>query len=161
QHILDHAEDLRRWSSALDGAGAPEAAAVDDPLGAAHHLLADLVRDKERHAEQRLFLVCELLYGADLEDIERGLRSKSESARASSLELLENIVAPPLRSRLLALVDDGPVSTPGLTYEQALTQILDRGSSTMKTLAEYRARELGLDIGAAVDTETAPVSTID
>ena len=165
ESTLDHAEELRRWRHALaamDGGDvAPASLRSADPLRAGHHLLLDLVRDKERHAQQRAFMLLELLYGEDFDDIDRGLRSKKPKTRASSLELVENILRPPLRARVLALVgDDAPTATPP-TYEQALAEMFATGGSTMRTLAQYRAVELGLDLGP-VSGERAPVSaTLD
>ncbi|HVH40816.1 MAG TPA: hypothetical protein VM925_00690 [Labilithrix sp.] len=163
ERILDHAEELRRWGAALNSGHEEreQAGAGDDPLRAGHRLLVDLVRDKERHAGQRLFMVFELIYGEDFEDIERGLRSPKPKSRASSLELLENVIRPPLRGRVLALVGEGSSSAPILTYEQALEQILASGSSTMRTLAEYRALELGLDLGGVLQTRASQAATIE
>ncbi|MBX3224507.1 MAG: hypothetical protein KF795_28595 [Labilithrix sp.] len=157
---LDHAEELRRWAAGLAGADgdAPPASVVGaDPLRAGHHLLVDLVRDKERHARQRLFMLLELLYREDFDDVERGLRSSKPKARANSLELLENIVRPPHRARVLALVGDrgaAPrVSAPA--YDDVLADILRTGGDTLRTLAEHRALELGLDVGAIAGVRSA------
>jgi len=151
---LDHVGELRKWGSALGGGSdePPSSMVAADPLRAAHHLLVDLVRDKEVHATQRLFLLLELIYEEDFEDVWRGLRSKNARRRASSLELVENIVKPPLRARVVDLVGDAPKSARPVvadesTYENALRDILARGGSTMRTLAEYRAVELGVDVG--------------
>ena len=154
EQTLDHAEQLQRWGRALAAAGeeaAPasmRAGAAFDPLHAAHHLLADLVHDKELHATQRVFLLLELIHGTPFDDIWRGLRSKNLKSRASSLELLENIVKQPLRARVLELVGDrrgAAVPVAALTYEAAILEILANRSTTMRTLAEYRAVELGID----------------
>ncbi|NVL73425.1 hypothetical protein HWN77_28120, partial [Escherichia coli] len=100
---------LQRWGIAL--AAGDEAAPVSlragaDPLHAAHHLLVDLVRDKELHATQRVFLLLELMQGDPFDDIWRGLRSNNPKSHASSLELLENLVKAPLRERILELVGE-------------------------------------------------------
>lgn len=150
ESTLDHAAELRQWGRGLAGTDEeppPTSATGGDPLRAAHHLLLDLVRDKESHATQRLFMLLELLYADDFESIERGLRSKKPKRRASSLELVENIVRPPLRARVLALVGDGE-EVHALSYEDTIRTILVKGSTTMRTLAEYRAVEIGIDIGA-------------
>jgi hypothetical protein len=162
---LEGAEELRRWRTALateeDGAPGSRRGSTD-PLRAAHHLLVDLVRDKEVHSTERLFSVLELLYGDTFDDIWRGLRSKSPNARASSLELLENLVKPPLRERVLALVGEIGLApsraatavegAPGraLTYEGAIRELTLHHSGTMSTLARYRAAELGLDLSTLV-----------
>jgi hypothetical protein len=159
---LEHAEELKRWGIALasgDDDASLSMRVGGDPLRAAHHLLVDLVRDKQVHSTERLFLLLELMSRDKFDDIWRGLKSRSAKARASSLELLENLVKPPLRGRVLAIVADiGLVSTAGrasvappspvakaLTYEGAIREILAHHSGTMRTLAEYRAAELGID----------------
>lgn len=142
---LDHAEELRRWSSGLATLDS-EPVVGRDRLRAGHRLLLDLIRDKERHSQQRLFLLFELLYEESFEEIERGLRSNRPKTRASCLELVENLVRPPLRTRVLSLIDDdAPTTTAPLGYEEVLREVLVAGGSTMRTLAEYRAMELGLD----------------
>ncbi|MBS2014240.1 MAG: MFS transporter [Deltaproteobacteria bacterium] len=152
--LIAHAEELRRWSVALTrdtDAAPPGSAERVDPLRAAHHLLVDLVKDKEQHATQRLFLLFELDSGDQYDDIWRGLRSPNPKQRASSLELLENLVQPPLRRRVLALVSDSglPEGSAPLTYEEAVLQMIAHDSSTMRTLAVFRAHELGIDVGVA------------
>ncbi len=154
EQTLGHAEQLQRWGTALATSGeeaAPASSRVGapfDPLHAAHHLLADLVRDKEVHATQRVFFLLELIHGTPFDDIWRGLRSKNPKSHASSLELLENIVKQPLRGRILELVGERSSKPPPrttLTYEDAVREILAQRSTTMRTLAEYRAIELGFD----------------
>jgi AAA family ATP:ADP antiporter len=166
---LDHAAELRRWGAALGGVSdePPSSLVTADPLRAAHHLLVDLVRDKETHATQRLFLVLELLYGEDFDDIGRGLRSKDPKRRASSLELLENLVKPPLKAPVLALVGDSapakpnPSARPELEYDQAVLEILAKGGATMRTLAEYRAVELGIDTSTITGRRSAAPGPLD
>ncbi len=165
ESTLDHAAELRRWGSALgqEGDEPPTSLAVVDPLRAAHHLLVDLVRDKETHATQRLFLLLELLYGNDFEDIARGLRSRDPKRRASSLELVENLVRPPLRQRVLGLVGEEGSAPPdaAVTYDAALLEILVRGGTTMRTLAEYRAVEIGLDTSSVTGSRSATPGPLD
>lgn len=148
ENNLDGSEQLRRWHIGLME-GFEDSAPTSthqDPLRAGHHLLVDLIHDKESHATQRLFMLLELFYGEDFEDIERGLHSDKPKTRASSLELVENLVRPPLRGRVLALVGDRDPRSEVASYEATLREILMEGSTTMRTLAEYRAVELGLDI---------------
>ncbi len=155
ESTIDHARTLRKWGRALSETGdeAPTSSPSLDPLRAAHHLLVDLVRDKEVHTVERIFLLLELIYREDFEAIRRGLRSKNPKTRASSLELAENLVKPPLRARILALVGDGAPESGGdevvLSYEEALVDMVKNGGRTMRTLAEYRANELGLHVGVA------------
>ena len=155
EETLEHAEELQRWGKALSSADSEAPVSLRagaNPLQAAHHLLVDLVHDKEVHATQRVFLLLELINGDPFDDIWRGLRSNNPKAHASSLELLENLVQPPLRDRILELVGEKAEPPPGqagaappLTYEDAVREILAQRSTTMRTLAEYRAIELGID----------------
>ena len=165
EETLEHAEQLQRWGKALSAADKDSPVSLRsgaDPLQAAHHLLADLVHDKELHATQRAFLLLELINGDPFDDIWRGLRGTDPKAHASSLELLENLVQPPLRERMLELVGEKvepPPGTPGaarpLLYEDAIREILAQRSSTMRTLAEYRAIELGIDPSTVPRATTA------
>ncbi|HSO40642.1 MAG TPA: MFS transporter [Labilithrix sp.] len=172
EKTLEHVEELRRWGTALSRGDkdAVSLRAGSDPLRAAHHLLVDLTHDKELHATQRLFLLFELMNGDPFDDIWRGLRSKDPNSHASSLELLENLVEEPLRSRVLALVGepepaaDAPVADADaaggeLGYADAVRELLVQSSSTMRTLAEYRATELGIDI-AAVRRDPLPPAPV-
>ena len=153
---LDHAEELLRWHSGRarswnsnGRAAVQEVASKLDPCSlAAHHLLADLVRDKEQHATQRLFMLLDLLYQEDFEDIERGLRSKKPKTRASSLELVENIVTPPLRQRVLALVGDDKTEA---------SRSRTRRRATQTVLRDMLAR--GGTIRCARSPSTAPSSS--
>lgn len=163
ERILEHAEELQKWELALmQDDGAAESSSAADPMRAAHRLLVDLVHDKEQHAVQRLFMIFELLYKEDFEDIQRGLRSKNPKTRANSLELLENLVRPPLRARVLELVGDRRQSAPEpMGYEDVLLEILAKGGTTMRTLAEYRAAELGLDTSVIVGRRASRPPTME
>ncbi len=181
---LAHVEELRRWGTALSlgDEDAVSLRAGSTPLQAAHHLIVDLVHDKEIHATQRLFLLLELINGDPFDDIWRGLRSADPKSRASSLELLENLVEEPLRTRVLTLVGERepprepsgrpssvlvsrPSQAPKLTYEAAIRELLTQGSDTVRLLAEYRAKELGIDIEAErraplpTAVESSPLAT--
>ena len=172
---LKRMEQLRKWGVALKGGGMDLSRSQrgQDPLQAAHHLLVDMVADKELHATQRLFLLLELINGDPFDDIWRGLRSKNPKSRASSLELLENLVEEPLRSRVLSLVGDpapptgardsktpSRVSQPQLeapmSYADALDQIAANNAGTMRTLVEYRANELGIELADGKRTSRPP-----
>jgi len=161
---LDSAESLRRWEHGLGEVDEEKGPITGktDPLRAAHHLLKDLVHDKATHAIQRIFMLLELIYGEDFEDIERGLRSPKAKTRANSLELIENLVRPPLRQRVLDLVGDRPRPDSALSYEDALRAILVEGSSTtMKLLAEYRALELGMDMAELTGVRASQPPTME
>jgi hypothetical protein len=92
------------------------------------------------------------------EDFKRifwGLRNQEPRVRASSRELLENVVEPPLRDPLLAFVDDAPdrekllaapplyVSQPA-DYETLLGRILGQAGESLRCIAAHHVGELGL-----------------
>ncbi|HEX9189323.1 MAG TPA: hypothetical protein VGB87_19755, partial [Vicinamibacteria bacterium] len=140
------------WRSVLEK-GARE---VAERRTAGHGLLVQLLRDKEVQAVERLFRLLALLHrGEDFKGIHRGLRAADPRARASSRELLENLVAPPLRQPVLAIVDEAPdearlaragaLDTPaGLGYEEVLGLILERGGESLRCVAAYHVGELRL-----------------
>jgi AAA family ATP:ADP antiporter len=119
-------------------------------------LLLALLRDKEQLAIERLFRLLGLRFvGEDFARIWRGLRSGDEHARASSRELLENLLQAPLREVVLSLVGEEPdgerlarVSSfyPGepLDYEALLGKILASRSESLRSLAAYYVGEAGL-----------------
>jgi len=143
---------LVHWRSVIErGARAEPRRAT-----AGHDLLATLLRDKEVHAVERLFRLLGLQYrGEDLRQIHRGLRNTSPKVRAGSRELIENLLQPPLREAVLALVDDAPADArlplaeayyrpPVLDYDGLLAVLLDQASETVRSIAAYHVGELGL-----------------
>ena len=121
-----------------------------------HQLLTTLLRDKEVHAVERLFRFLGLRHrGEDFEKIYRGLRSGSAKVRASSRELLENLLEPGVREAVLGIVDDVPdlerlahgtpfYTAERLDYERLLFVLLDQQGETVRCIAAYHVGELGL-----------------
>ena len=119
-------------------------------------MLVALLRDKEDNAIERLFGLIGLAYRSDdFTDIYRGLSSTRKEARATSLELIENILKEPLRRAVLGLVDDlpdadrviaaGAYHTPlGLDYEGLLAHMLASTSESVQDLTVFHVGELGL-----------------
>ena len=124
-----------------------------------HELLHDLLRDKERNARGRLFRLLGLLYPAeDFGQIYRSL-TLSKQHRATSVELLENILSEPVRSAVLGLVDDCADElrltragryhrTRPLGYLALLSQLADGESAALRELARHHASELGFRLSA-------------
>ena len=121
-----------------------------------HELLISLVRDKEAQTVERLFRLLGLLYrGESFESIHRGVTSPAARLRASSRELLEAVLKPPLRGALLAVVDGAPwpasiaaaapfYEAAATDYEALLAALVDSPSETVRCLAAYHIAELGL-----------------
>ena len=121
-----------------------------------HELLVQLLRDKETHAMERLSRLLALRYrGEDMKGVYRGLRSGDPRLRASSRELLEHLLAPPLRGAVLALVEEIPdperlaratpfYAPPVLDYEGVLAVLLDEGGESLRCIAAHHAGELRL-----------------
>ena len=121
-----------------------------------HDLLARLLRDKEAHALERIFRLLALQHrGEDFKGIYRGLRNPSAKVKAGSRELLENLVRPPLRDPLIALIDDAPdverlaravpyYQARLFDYEELLGLILDQPGESLRCIAAYHVGELGL-----------------
>jgi AAA family ATP:ADP antiporter len=136
-------------------------------------LISTLLRDKESHALGRIFLLLGLIHpGENFERIYRGLQNKSAKARASSRELIENLIRAPLRSPLLALVDDLPAAarleaaapfyTPAKwEYETLVHALVSQADENLHSLAKYHAIEAGLGIAhqpAALGSSTFSVA---
>jgi len=121
-----------------------------------HELLVTLLRDKERHAVERLFRMLGLIYrGENFQSIHRGVLSAEPRLRASSRELLEAVLRPPLRAALVAVVDGSPwpdsaaaaapyYQAKATRYEELLASLLESPSETLRCLAAHHIAELGL-----------------
>ena len=140
------------WRSEL------ESGAVERPLRVTpgHSLLVQLLKDKEAQAIERLLRLLALQQrGEDFRDIHRGLRSRDARQRASSRELLENLLRPPLKNPILAIVseasDAARLSGAGglylkhpLDYQAVLERILDAGGESLRCIAVHHIGELDL-----------------
>jgi len=121
-----------------------------------HELLLSAIKGKEANTIERLFRLLALRYPAeDFHQIFSALHSDSSRARASGQELIAQILRPPLREAVLALVDDlndeerlnqgRAFHTPlGFDYEEQLDQMLDSSSETLQSMTVFHIGELGL-----------------
>jgi hypothetical protein len=119
-------------------------------------MVVALLRDKSDNAEERLFRLLGLMHRReDFRRIYRGLRSPDRRVRASSRELLENVLQPPLKAPVLALVDGdtGPVGRAAMAvfykpeplgYEALVTRLIEQPGETLRSLAVFHVGELGL-----------------
>ena len=121
-----------------------------------HELLVSLLRDKEAQSLERLLRLLALAHRSeDFKGISRGLRSADARARASSRELLENLLEPPLRAAVLAIVDEAPDASrlarsegfyerAALDHDGVLALMLEEGGESLRCLAVYHVGELRL-----------------
>jgi hypothetical protein len=123
---------------------------------AGHDLLVQLLKDKEGQAIERLLRLLALQHrGEDFRDIYRGLRSQDARQRSSSRELLENLLRPPLKNPILAIVSEQQdaarlagagelYAARALGYQAVLEQILDEGGESLRCIAVHHIGELRL-----------------
>jgi AAA family ATP:ADP antiporter len=149
---LEAAFRLVHWRSTLEDGGRHH----PERQTAGFSLLSTLLRDKEVHALERLFRLIGLQYGGeDFARIHRGVSSANAKVSAAGRELLENVIRPPLRGPLLALIGDAPVSErlaaaapyyrpPPLDYDSLLDTIVGERSESLRCIACHHVAELGL-----------------
>ena len=143
---------LGHWRSVIEGGG------VVDPrrVTPGHQMLVALLQDKAENTEERLFRLLDLVHRREsFRRIYRGLRNPDRRVIASSRELLENILRPPLKAAVLAIVDrvSGPAlreatapfyEPEALDYESLLTTFIEQPGETLRSLAVFHVGELGL-----------------
>jgi AAA family ATP:ADP antiporter len=115
-----------------------------------------LLEHKEQLAMERLFRLLGLLYPAeDVRSIYRGIQTTNRKIRASSQELLENLLQQPLRDPLIALIDEIEVGAKldragrfherfRFDYESLLRVLLQEGGVGMRSLVICHVGELRL-----------------
>lgn len=143
---------LLHWAQILEqGARADMRRA--SPVG---EMLRTLVDNKAENALDRLFQVLSLRYRSeDVLGIWRGLRSDDARYRASSEELLANLLASPLKEALLAYLDRIDTSskllagqayfTPReLSYDAVLARLMVTRAESIRCLAAHHVGELQL-----------------
>ncbi|HYG69230.1 MAG TPA: HEAT repeat domain-containing protein, partial [Anaeromyxobacteraceae bacterium] len=152
ERTLEAAFRLVGWRKALvDGAREVPSRATPG-----HELLALLLRDKERHAVDRLFRLLALRFrDEDLESVHHGLASEDRRLRDSSRELLEHLLPRSWRDPILALVAEAPdearLAGAGrfrgaapAGYEALVAALLAAPGDTLRALAAFHAGEVGL-----------------
>jgi len=118
-------------------------------------VLVTLLLHKERHAIDRLFRLLHLRdTREDFRRIHRSLTGTSRKARANGLELVENLLEPPLRGAVTALVSEAPDGerlSAGSAYhrttasddEGVLQEIRESGGRLVREIVNYHQQELG------------------
>jgi len=144
---------LMNWRHALEDKADAEGFADSTE----RQLLIGLLRDKERHAVERLFRLMNL--SADNDDffrVHRGLESGGVASVSSSCELLEHLVPPSRSPGLYRLVQD--------LYDTDTSALVGRERSgataeeTLKELIAAQSDKLGVLACAVLDPdqETRP-----
>ena len=120
-------------------------------------MIIDLLAEKEKQSVERLFQLLSLLCPEeDLRSVYRGAMSAQRQVRASSLELLENVLETPFREAVVAVIDDlsprqkleraGPDFTSvRVEYNQLLRELLERPGVGIRCLVAYHIGELGIE----------------
>lgn len=120
-----------------------------------HGLLVEMLHDKEQNALGRGLRLLALLHpGERFDEIRRGLAGGVKE-RAGSIELLGNLLGPPLRGAVLGLLDDLPDGerlaagashhrAARVEYETLLERMLDSESQGLCELTVFHIGELGL-----------------
>lgn len=159
QRTIDAVIELLHWRINLVR-GAQEEPRRETP---GYALIVMFLQDKERHAVERIFRLMGLIFrDEDLRSIHRGLGNADPNIRAGSRELLENLIDPPLRDLVLALVDEvaderrleelsPDLASAVIDYQALLTLLIEARHETLRSLAGYHAGELGLTIDAKAD----------
>ena len=137
-----------RWRAALTGERRPHGR--DETKVVLVQLLAE---KQSRAVDAILRLLGLVIPDEDFERISRGVRG-GRTERASSIELLENVVHGPARASLLALLDDAGAAVsggrvarlegPAQTYEAVLATVVRDSTGVLRTVAERHALEIGL-----------------
>lgn len=152
-------ENLARAYRLLDRRVALQKAAEADTALATpgHGLLVRALRDKEAHAADRAFRLVGLLHPFErFSNIRRDALGDDETARTNAIELLDNLLRPPLRAEVIGLVDDVPdeerrsagarLHNPKLLdYEPLLDELLGEMSDAIQDITVFHIGELRLE----------------
>jgi HEAT repeat protein len=152
ERTLEAAFRLAHWRAVL------HAGVQDDPRRTTrgHELLVSMLRDKEVHTLERIFRLLGLQHrDENFESIYRGLHNRNPKVRAGSREFLDNLLRPPLREAVLALIEEGvdtgrlqgtgPYYQPrSLQYVDVFSAILDSGDESLRCIAAHHVGEIGL-----------------
>ncbi len=141
------ATEFMHWRRALETGAAGEPSRKT----AWHDLLVDLLRDKQRHAVERLFRLLDLQTRSDdFLRIYQGLHSSRRESQAGSRELLEGLAPTGMRETLLALADDllDPAAAldgedDRLAYTDVLLELLESSAESLSAVAAHQLAETG------------------
>jgi hypothetical protein len=137
-----------KWRAALAGERQPHGRDETKVV-----LVQLLTEKRDRAVDAIIRLLGLVMPDEDFERISRGVRG-GRTERASSIELLENVVHGPARAGLRALLDDTAAAArggnvahlldPAQSYEAVLATIVREGTGVLRTVAARHAAEIGL-----------------
>jgi AAA family ATP:ADP antiporter len=122
-------------------------------------LLLDLLRDKERLAIRRIFMLLSLRHpNEDFDEIASGIESAHQRVQASGVELLENILSPERARALIALItpatdrvrlerSGSSLAGQRVELELLLANMVRDRSPSLRAFAGFYSTELNLDFG--------------
>ncbi len=143
--LIDWRQKMKEWGAA-------------DPTRRTdvHELMLHAFDNKFEYAIERLFRLVGLTHddpGQDFQRIYQGIRSDRPDQQASSRELVEALIEPPLRNAILGILDDtsdreklrhaGRYYRPRVdSYEELMGVLMQEGSVALSSLAAYHVGEL-------------------
>ncbi len=150
REILARAIQLLRWRIAIETRRAPETSSGE--------LLRITLHEKENSTLERAFRLMGILHPEeDFALVWRGLGSDNARVRAASRELLEATLPGGVRDAVLALVDDAVparraglaasalgIASPALTYEDALTAMLQDEAEVVRCITAHEIAALSI-----------------
>lgn len=163
EQSLERTRKLLRWQEALErgNEGHPERDTC------ARFLLIEMLRDKQRLALQRIFRLLFLLHPEeDFRRIWQGLQSGYRTMRASSAELVENLLPHQHAEKILGLLSDGApadrLAASGTepyegSHAALLAELQEDRSDTLRGLATYHAAEMHSleEVAGPIERDTA------
>jgi HEAT repeat protein len=161
---IARAEHLLAWQVAV------EAGQEEDPSRrtTGGQLLADLLHDKGRLTLQRIFRLLYMLHPEeDFHRIWSGLESGRRENRASSVELIENLLEPELAASVGGLIEELPpagrlraagsdLAEQDLGYAEVLGELADDAGISLRGVALYHIAEIGIDVTSREIEELDP-----
>jgi AAA family ATP:ADP antiporter len=137
---------------------------ADDAPAADSELLGELVREKRRHAVERVFRALGIMFPrSDMRSVHDAFVSNDRSRRNAAREIIDDLVPIELRVPLIAIVDDLPPDQrrarlgelapgPFSTHEQLFVFMLSDRSHTLRCVVAHHVAERRLT-GLRADLE--------
>lgn len=150
--LMEEARALHRDLLFLDRGSWPRARSPKEGEG----LLERSVREATDSRVDRVFALLKLLFRPrDIQSVDRGVRSPVRRTRASSLELLDNLLSGELKGALLTALDDVDSERHGVDSRRALSMGIESRQDVLSRLMGGRPRWLASAAAWAAGVEGA------